>query len=146
MPDLNILVKPVQLWSLNMAQNHMTDEGAEELSNFFSINDQMRKVDVSGNDLRRGLNFILYSLLDSKQSLRELNISSNRSINKAIQPLQRLIKDSNNLVSLNISDLNMRKDYLKKTADILVQKVYENNHFVSIEWDYDLEISKTIAL
>ena len=49
-----------------MAQNHMTDEGAEELSNFFSINDQMRKVDVSGNDLRRGLNFILYALLDSK--------------------------------------------------------------------------------
>jgi len=85
------MVKPVQLWSLNLAQNHMTDEGAEELSNFFSINDQIRKVDISGNDLRRGLNFILYALLDSKHSLRELNIASNRSINKAISPLQRLI-------------------------------------------------------
>lgn len=82
----------------------------------------MKKVDVSGNDLRRGLNFILYALLDSKQSLRELNISSNRSVNKSIQPLHRLITQSINLVSLNISDLNMRKDYLRSTADVLVKK------------------------
>ena len=87
----------------------MQDEGGEELANYISVDNSLRKLDISGNDLRMGLNFILYALLDHKQSLRELNISSNKSINKAIIPLKRIINESPNLTSINISDLNMRK-------------------------------------
>ena len=87
----------------------MTEDGAEELADALATMNKLRKIDVSGNNLKKGLNLILYALQECKPTLRELNISSNRSGNKAIKPLLRLIKESPHLQVLKISDLNLRK-------------------------------------
>jgi hypothetical protein len=68
----------------------------------------LEKVDVSANNCKYGLRMIVKSLFKSKLNLKDLNISCNKSINKSVRPLEKLIKLCLNLEKLVISDLNMK--------------------------------------
>ena len=56
-----------------------------------------------------------------KNTLRYVNISDNKSINKAIPELITLLNEcKETLTYINISDLNMKPKYLKEVSDAII--------------------------
>lgn len=81
---------------------------------FFANMGSIEILDVSENivdDKSKALKILLEGLIQAKHSLRELNISKNKSINceGTIDLLQKLMSDNLCLHSLNISNLGMSK-------------------------------------
>ena len=103
--------------------------------------DTLERVDLQANNLKYGLRMILKALFVSKNTLQELNISENKSINKAINPLKTLITACPKLDTLNISDLNLKKAYCGDLSSCLLSKT----SLKSLTWNYDLEIDGTVA-
>ena len=130
-----------KLWEFNLAGNHMGEDASRDVAILFQQMDSLEKVDFQANNLKYGLRMILKSLFNSKHCLKELNLSQNKSINKAIIPLQSLIENSPKLKKLNISDLNLKKAYCSQLSEIILAKDLD-----SLEWSYDLEIDGKTAM
>lgn len=85
---------------------------------------------------------LLKSLFKSKLTLKDIDISSNKTINKAIRPLEKLIKVCPKLERLAISDLNMKKEHLVTISDAILAKAKSpQSRLQELEWDYDMEIN-----
>lgn len=84
-------------------------ESVKNLAEVFKHQRSIEYLDLQQNVSKRGLPILLESLLHCKGTLRELYINDNKSINRAISQLSRVILQCTRLKVLNISDLNMRK-------------------------------------
>ena len=64
---------------------------------------------------------LLNALVECKSTLKSVDISDNKSINKAIPELLNMISVcQENLIHINISDLNMKPKHIKTVADAIV--------------------------
>jgi Ran GTPase-activating protein (RanGAP) involved in mRNA processing and transport len=60
-------------------------------------------------------------LVECKDSLTELEINDNKSINRAIPELIECITECTNLKVLNISDLNMKRKHIEPVVNAIVE-------------------------
>ena len=122
-------------------RSRLEDDGFRALADVFRKQRSIEKLDLTQNGSKRGLAPLLSSLQECKESLRELYISDNKSINRAIPELVACIKECSKLTHLNISDLNIKCKYISQVADALLMASAE--HLTHLEWNFDLEKSNS---
>ena len=97
-----------------MNKNDFDEKAMKVFAKFFTNMNTCEILDISENitdDSNKALKILLEGLVQSKCSLRELNISNNKSINceGTVELLQQLMTDNLQLKVLNISNLGMNK-------------------------------------
>jgi Ran GTPase-activating protein 1 len=101
-------------------RSRLEEEGLTALADVFRKQKSIEKLDLTQNGSKRGLAPLLGSLIECKSTLRELYISDNKSINRAIPELVACIKECTALTHLNISDLNIKRKHISQVADALL--------------------------
>jgi hypothetical protein len=133
--------KQLKLWEFHCNHNQLGEQATRDLSILFSEMDTLEKVDISANNSKYGLRMVLKSLFTSKLTLRDLDISCNKTVNKSIRPLEKLIKCCPKLERLAISDLNMKQQHIITISEAIVAKIkLPQSRLQEIEWSYDMEI------
>jgi Ran GTPase-activating protein (RanGAP) involved in mRNA processing and transport len=100
---------------------------------------------VYQNGSKSGLIYLLEALVYCKDTIREVNISDNKSINRAIPQLVDFIKKCTKLEQLNISDLKMKKKNCKLVADAIVESQNNSSSLKQLTWNFDLAVSNSTA-
>ena len=78
--------------------------------------------------------------MHSSSNLTELNISNNKSINRSIIELDKLIEVCHGLQALKISNLNMKRSNVKVISESLISKMTDKNSKIhTLNWDGDLK-------
>jgi len=99
----------------------MDDKAADELAKYLRYIHSIERIDISSNNCKRGLKSILDALSSSNQSIKELNLSDNVSINKAIVQFDTLLEQATNLEILKFSNLNMKREYCRLISNTLIK-------------------------
>ena len=133
----------IQLWELILCNNSMDDKAAEELAKYLRYVPTIERLDISSNNCKRGLKSVLVALSSSSQSLKELNLSDNVSINKAIVQFDTLLERATNLEVLKFSNLNMKKEYCRLISNTLIKEAKKpqqpgRSQLQHIEWNKDM--------
>lgn len=115
--------KQLQLWDLQCSRNRMGDMAMRDIAILIEEMGSIEKLDVSANNAKYGLRLVLKALFKSKMTLRDLQISCNKSVNKSIRPLEQLIRVCPNLETLEISDLNMKPKHQAVISDAILKKI-----------------------
>mgnify|MGYP006097889109 CR=1 FL=1 len=74
------------------------------------------------------------ALKEAKDTLTELRINDNRSINRAIPELVEMIKACKNLKSLTLSDLCMKKKNCQAVSDALIESMKSGSKLEELIW------------
>lgn len=88
---------------------------------------------------------LLKAISNCKNSIVHLNISHNKSINKAVPDLARTIRSCTKLEFLDISCLKMRKTNLPEIIEALTEALSMNPSIKHLYWSRDLHISNSLA-
>jgi Ran GTPase-activating protein (RanGAP) involved in mRNA processing and transport len=91
------------------------------------------------------LKYLLESLVDCAATLKSVNIQDNKSINKAIPELTKVIEKCHNLEYLNISDLKMSKKNCMIIQQAFTNALKPGYKLRELEWNYDLAVSPSTA-
>lgn len=126
-------------------RSRLEEEGLTALSGVFKKQHSLVKLDVMQNGSKRGLAPLLESLVDCKDTLKELIINDNKSINRAVPQLIECIKNCHNLEVLNISDLNLKHKYINSVVDAIIESLETNKKLHTLIWNYDLSRSHSAA-
>ena len=89
--------------------------------------------------------FLLKSLVECKDTLEEVNISDNRSINKACNELLELVQECHNIKKLNISDLKMKKKNCIMISNAIYSSIAVGWGLKELTWNYDLGVTLSTA-
>ena len=147
--------KDLQIEEFYLANNEFINEKSMKVfGKFFGLMKSCRVLDISNNVTcgdHKALKWLLEGLVLSKNSLVELNISNNKSINceGTLDVLCQLLTDNLQLKILNISNLGMNKDNCDKLLAFLkihfTKSWNLNNNLQKLIWDKDLSCSKQNA-
>jgi Ran GTPase-activating protein (RanGAP) involved in mRNA processing and transport len=81
--------------------------------------------------------YIIEALIECKKTIKYVNIEDNDSINMAIEPLCKFIKECLNLEHLNISKLKMRKTHFEKVYSSFIIAINSGSKLETLKWNYD---------
>ena len=81
--------------------------------------------------------YIIEALIECKKTIKYVNIEDNDSINMAIEPLCKFIKECKNLEHLNISKLKMRKTHFEKVYSSFIVAINSGSKLETLKWNYD---------
>ena len=117
----------MKLQEFHGTRSRLEEEGLTALSAVFEKQRSLVVLDVSQNGAKQGLSPLLNSMIACKDTIREITIQDNKSINRAIPDLINCIKECKNLQLLNISDLNIKRKYIEQVSTALLETLREGS-------------------
>ena len=112
---LQALKDSCQLKSLNLNDNEMTGQVAEDLASVIKNNIGLQQLGISNNNLKTSA-FVILQALQGNSQLKGLNLSQNNISGQVSQELANVIKNNQNLEQLFLSDND-----LKASASVILQ-------------------------
>jgi Ran GTPase-activating protein (RanGAP) involved in mRNA processing and transport len=127
------------------SRDRLEEGGMQAIGKALAKQQSLRKIEVYQNGSKRGLKYLLDYLIVCKESIVSVNIDDNKSINRAIPELKRLISSCPHLHYLNISNLNMKRKYCQEVADSILEAISKGSKLEELMWDNDLSCSVSTA-
>ena len=113
------LKKLSSLKVLDLGNNNVPEEAADELSVAIRANNSLEKLWLGGNHLRSSTVMIVNALMQVT-TLKELNLNNNRNRSEELAPaLTSIISDNKSMQSLSLNDNNLNDDGVIKIAQSL---------------------------
>ena len=117
---LQALKENSQLKVLNLNNNNMTGQVAEDLANVIKNNSGLEELYLREDDLKSSATLILQALKENSQ-LKVLNLGSNNMTGQVAEDLTNVIKSNSRLETLNLY-----KNDLRSSAVMILQALKEN--------------------
>jgi len=127
------------------SRGRLENEGLEALGKAFTKQKSLEKVEVFQSGSKDGLKPFFLSLVDCKDTVKYVNVSDNKSINRAIDELCLVFEKCTYLEYINISDNNMRKKHFKQVCDSIITGMKHGSRLHTLVWSYDLGKSPSIT-
>ena len=135
----------MKLTEFQGTRSRLEEEGLTALAGVFKKQQSLVKIDVAQNGSKRGLAPLLEAMAHCKDTLKELVIQDNKSINRAIPELINCLQKCSKLELLNISDLNMKRKYFGLFTTAILGSLKNGSTLQTLTWNYDLSASNTVA-
>lgn len=137
--------REMKLKSFRAANCKLKDEDFAALSVVFFQQQSLVTLDISRNQCKRAMAPLLKAMAHCSSSIKHLNISYNKSINKAIPDLALAVRTCTFLEFLDISGLKIRKINVPEVTEALVEAIKVSACFKHLYWNKDLRISNSLA-
>ena len=118
---LQALKENSQLKVLDLNDNNMTGQVAEDLANVIKNNSGLEELYLFNNDLRSSATVILQALKENSQ-LKVLNLNINNMTGQVAEELANVIKNNSGLEELHLSNNDLRS-----SATVILQALKENS-------------------
>ena len=131
-----------KLKSLNLNDNNMTGQVAEDLANVIKNNSDLEGLHLSGNDLQYSAIVILQALKDHSK-LKVLDLNNNSMTVKVAEDLAYVIKNNSDLQGLYLSDNNF-----KSSANLILQALKDHSKLKVLDLNNNsmtIKVAKDLA-
>ena len=117
---LQALKENSKLKVLDLSDNNMTGEAAEDLASVIKNNSNLKQLYLANNDLKTSSILILQALKETSK-LKTLNLNNNNMTGEAVEDLANVIKNNSNLEQLCLANNNLG------TSSILILQALKEN-------------------
>ena len=124
---LQALKEISKLKVLNLNDNNITDQAAEDLASVIKNNSNLERLHLANNDLRKSSILILQALKENS-NLQLLDLYGNKVTGEAAEDLASVIKNNSNLEQLGLANND-----LKTSSILILQALKENSNLQRLD-------------
>ena len=124
----------MKLTEILITRSRLRDVGFENIGKIVRKQKSIQKLHLFQNVAKKGFKPLLEALKEAKDTLTELRINDNRSINRAVPELVEMIKACKNLKHLTLSDLCMKKKNCQAVSDALIESMKSGSKLEELIW------------